>query len=125
MIPAWQMEAYERLRTEIVKSAVHDYQKALKKTDRIGEVCREQLSLEDWFLSPWGQLLSGDNGELIIEKCRGGYKKTPNRKNQFLDDETQQRIYREYRDGVGYKAILQRYKLSSNTLYKIVKRWEK
>ena len=70
MMPGWQIEAYERLRTEIVRSAADDYKKALKKSDWLGEVCEEQEKLERWFLSPWGQALSGDNGEYIIEKCR-------------------------------------------------------
>lgn len=125
MIPGWQMEGYELLRTEIVKSAVNDYLKALKKTDRIGEVCSEQLTLEEWFLSQWGQLLCGDNGELIMERCRKNYKGVTLRENPYTSEETQKRIYRDYRNGVGHNAILQMYKISSNTLYKIVKRWEK
>ena len=121
------MEGVERLRIEIVKSAVDDYRKALKKSDRIGEVCKEQLSLENWFLSPWGQQLSGDNGELIIEKCRSNYKNVHNNKarQQLLKKDTQRKIYEEYINGVKYKAILERYKISSTMLYNIVKRWEK
>ena len=120
------MEAYERLRTEIVKSAVSDYRKALKKTDRIGAVCREQRALERWFLSPWGQMLSGDNGELIIEKCRGSYKGKPKTRHpRHLDEETQKKLYHDYVSGVRYKDLMQKYKIASKTLYSIVKRWEK
>ena len=75
MIPAWQMEAYERLRTEIIKAAVYDLKKAIRKSNRLGAVCDEQKKMESWFLSSWGQLLSGDNGEYIIEKCHKDYKK--------------------------------------------------
>lgn len=120
------MEGYQRLRTEIVKDAVNDYHKALKKSDRIGEICREQTALENWFLSPWGQILSGDNGELIIEKCRANYKNIPNSKaREFIPQEVQIQIYEDYKRGVGYKELLERYKIASRTLYAIVRRWEK
>ena len=72
MMPEWQVDAYNRLRTEIVRSAVRDYEKAIRKSIRQGEVCEEQESLEKWFRSKWGQFLSGDNGEYIIERCRKG-----------------------------------------------------
>ena len=122
----WEMAAYESLRTEILRSAVKDYQKALRKSNREGAMCDEQLKMEKWFLSKWGQALSGDSGEYIIEHCRKHYKKsepTPARKRQGIPDDEQKKIYKEYIDGVGKMAILQRYKISSYTLYKIVKRW--
>lgn len=126
MIPGWQMEGYHKLRTAVVQLAVDDYRKALKKSQKIGEVCAEQTKLEKWFLSQWGQLLSGDNGELIIEKCRASCKSIPNTKSrQLLADDIQQKIYQEYRDGVRYNAILQKYKIKPSTLYNIVRRWEK
>lgn len=125
MIPEWQMEGYQRLRTEIVKDAVNDYHKALKKSDRIGEICREQTALEHWFLSPWGQILSGDNGELIIEKCRANYKTIPNSKaREFIPQDIQMQIYEDYKE-IGYKAVLKRYKISQKSLYAIVRRWQK
>lgn len=74
MIPGWQMEAYERLRTEIVRLAVIDYKKALRKSNREGAVCKEQRNLERWFLSKWGQMLCEDMGECIIEQCLRSYK---------------------------------------------------
>ena len=70
MLPGWQIEAYNRLRAEIVRSAVKDLEKAVKKSNRQGAICAEQKSMERWFLSKWGQFLSGDNGEYIIERCR-------------------------------------------------------
>ena len=70
MIPEWQMEAYERLRTEIVRSVVKDLEKAIRKSNRQGAICEEQIRLEKWLRSKWGQFLSGDNGEYIIERCR-------------------------------------------------------
>ena len=82
MIPGWQMEAYERLRTEVVRSAVKDLEKAIKKSKRQGSICNEQIALERWFLSKWGQLLSGDNGEYIIERCRN--YPVPDRKRRLV-----------------------------------------
>lgn len=54
----------------IVKRAVMDYKLALRKRDfyAIAE-------LEKFFLSDYGQLLSRDHGELIIEKCKKTVKK--------------------------------------------------
>ena len=82
MIPGWQMAAYERMRTEIVRLAVADLRKAIKKSKRMGVICAEQVELEQWFLSPWGQMLSGDNGRYIIEKCNQTYKRYPYRKRR-------------------------------------------
>ena len=65
-----EIEGYERLRTVVVRQVVGEYRGALKKSARKGETCQEQGSLEKWFLSPWGQTLSGDNGKLIIELCK-------------------------------------------------------
>lgn len=126
MIPGWQMEGYERLRTEVVKSAVKDYQNALRKSNRLGAVCAEQRKLEKWFLSKWGQLLSGDNGEYIIEKCQETYKTSASKKGKKnITDDVQKRIYEEYKNGARYKSIIQRYGITHQTLYNIVRRWEK
>jgi hypothetical protein len=126
MIPTWQMEAYERLRTEVVRSAVKDLEKALRKSYRLGAVCDEQKQLERWFRSKWGQLLSGDNGELIIEMCHKRYKNSASKKGkQHITDDVQKRIYQEFINGVRYKAIIQRYGISPTALYDIVRRWEK
>lgn len=124
MIPGWQIEAYERLRTEIVKSAVFDYKASLKKSDRLGLVCDEQKKMERWFLSKWGQLLSGDNGEYIIEKCRETYKGSSSRKGKKnIPDDVQKRICEEYKSGVRYKNITKRYGITHSTLYAIIRRW--
>lgn len=125
------MAAYERLRTEIVRSAVFDLKKALRKSERLGVVCDEQRKLERWFLSQWGQMLSGDNGEYIIEQCRKSYKRsTPYAsvragKRKRMTDDMQKRIYEDYTNGVRYKTIIQKYGISSTKLYDIVRRWEK
>lgn len=113
MTPAWQMEAYERLRVAIVQSVVADLQKALRKSDRTGEVCDEQKRLEAWLLSPWGQLLSGDNGEFIINKCHNTYKTRAHRNGKWqLPESVQKSIYADYKDGMRRKDILRKYGLS-------------
>lgn len=129
MMQSWELECYEKLRTEIVKQAVMDLKKALRKSDRIGCVCDEQTRIEAWFLSKWGQMLSGDNGELIIEKCRKTYKKRSgqNGKLQSLPEDVQKQIYTEYMSGVKSGTILgefREYGLTNQQLLIIVRRWE-
>ncbi len=116
---------YQRLRIEVVKAAVFDLQKALRKSDRLGFVCDEQIALEQWFLSKWGQLMSGDNGELIIEKCKKTYKKDPypNRRKRLTEKEKKQ-IYADYKNGVRYKFIIQHYDINPAMLYEIVRRFD-
>ena len=124
MIPEWQMEAYENLRTEVVKSAVKDLRKAIRKSNRLGRVCHEQTALEAWFMSSWGQMLCENQGKYIVERCRETYKVCVKKPKQRFSDEEQQQICREYRGGMRYNHILQKYKISSSTLYKILRRWE-
>lgn len=121
-----EVAAYERLRVEIVKSAVMDLRKALRKSDKLGVVCKEQIALECWFMSKWGQLLSGDNGAYIIEKCHRDYKATANKKGkQKIADDVQKRIYQEYKSGARNKDITKKYGINNSTLYFIVGRWER
>ena len=125
MIPGWQMAAYERLRAEIVKAAVRDYQKALKKSKRIGCVCAEEIELERWFLSKWGQLLSGDNGEYILEKCRQTYNSCSfsNRKRQLPTD-VQKEIYTAWKNKTSFANIHKKYGISKSQFYLILRRWD-
>ena len=118
------MEAYERLRTEIIRSAVFDLRSAMKKSDRLGFVCDEQKNMERWFLSSWGQLLSGDTGEYIIEKCRQTYKARthPNGK-KIMPDEKQKEIYAYYRMGMSHKKVCIKYGISRYQLNEIIRRW--
>lgn len=126
MIPGWQIEAYERLRTEVLRLAVKDLERALRKSDRLGVVCDEQKNMERWFLSSWGQLLSGDKGEYIIERCRNSYKASvSNKRKRRIPNDVQQRIYEDYKSGVRHKTITQQYGINSTTLYNIVRRWQK
>ena len=56
---------YENVRFAIIEQAINDYKRALKKRNG-GSI----LYFECWFLSPWGQMLSGGQGDYIIEQCR-------------------------------------------------------
>ena len=70
---------YERVRYEILSLAIKDYKHALRlkakgrpamvKVQNLN-VLMSDVALENWFLSDWGQALSGNNGELIIELCK-------------------------------------------------------
>ena len=124
MVPEWKMAAYERLRAEIVKSAAHDYQKALRKSDRLGFICEEQTKLEDWFLSKWGQFLSGDNGEYIVERCRKTYKarKFKTSKNKLPDD-VQKKICEDYKNGMRLVDISKKHKVHVQTISTALLRW--
>ena len=68
-VPEWQYDFYDRLRTEILKVAVDDYKTAIRKSKRLGEKCTQEQALENFFLGEWGQLLSNDHGEYIVERC--------------------------------------------------------
>lgn len=50
------------LQGAILEQATHDYKIELK--------CGGGQSLEKWFLSEWGQMLSRGHGEQIIERCK-------------------------------------------------------
>ena len=124
MVTPDELEFYDRLRIEIVRQAVIDLQWALRKSDRLGFECEEQIALEKWFLSSWGQLLSGDTGEYIIEKCRQNYKTNTTRKgSQRISDAVRKQIYADYKRGDGYDVIARRYAVSSQSVSNIVRRW--
>ena len=118
------MEAYEALRIEIVKSAVFDLKKALRRSDMLGEVCEEQIKLENWFLSKWGQLLSGDNGAFIIEKCHKEYKtKVSKNGRPYIPDDLQNRIIADYKAGLTRRAILSKHGISIKKYENAIRRW--
>lgn len=54
-------EGYIKLQCAIVQQAIKDYKTALRKKD-----APKISTLERWFLSPWGQRLSDNNGARII-----------------------------------------------------------
>lgn len=122
MMPGWQMEFYERLRAEIVKSAVDDLRKAIRKSKRLGYTCDEQIKLEKWFLSKWGQLLSGDNGEYIIEKCHETYKIGPDGRRSWIPDDVQREIWVDFRNGMARKEIYKKYGVTESQCRRIFRR---
>lgn len=66
------------LEAAILKVAKYDYIDALieQMEDRECEITnRRARRLERFFLSPWGQSLSYNHGELIIERCRQDAKR--------------------------------------------------
>ena len=123
MIPGWQMEAYERLRIEVVRSAVDDLKKALRKSDREGAVCNEQRDMERWFLSKWGQMLCGDNGEYIIERCHETYK-VPYGKLRAapMTLEVEEKAYRAYKAGMSKKKIMQKCNITTYQYLQMLRR---
>lgn len=124
MMEGWQIAAYERLQTEIVKSAVDDLRKAIRKSKRLGYVCEEQTNLEKWFMSPWGQLLSGGNGGYIIEKCQQTYRTRShgNGKNTLADD-VEKEIYLDFKKGMARKDVCKKYGITRHKYYRILRRW--
>ena len=124
MIPGWQMEAYQRLRGEIIRQAVKDYKNALRRSDRLGAVCTEQIDLERWFLSKWGQMLSGDNGEYIIELCKKTYKL---RRFDYckveLPEEVLKSIHADLQAGMARRKISRKYDITRYKVDDIARRW--
>jgi hypothetical protein len=53
------------LRVAILQRAMHDYIRALKHKDGLNI-----SKLERFFKSEWGELLSNNRGNLLIEECR-------------------------------------------------------
>ena len=58
-------DAYELLIQAIVKQAMTDYKVALKEGNH-----KQIAELEHFFRSGYGEMLSHDHGEQIIEYCR-------------------------------------------------------
>ena len=114
---------YERLRTEIVRQAVADLQRELRRSDRLGQVTDEVIKLEKWFLSKWGQMLSGDNGEYIISQCRKTYKLT-GRQNHAnpVTKEVEAKAHRDYKAGMTKKQIMKKHNLTEFQYFQMLRR---
>ena len=119
----WEIDGYERLRTEIVKVAVFDLKKAMRKSNKLGYVCEAQENLEKWFLSKWGQILSGDNGEYIIEKCSQTYN-TGNGKKKAdkISPEVEERAYIDWKAGMTKKEIMKKHGITSYQYFNMLRR---
>lgn len=124
MIPDWQVEGYERLRTEIVRSAVNDLKKGIRKSKREGAVCKEQRAMERWFLSAWGQMLCGDNGEYIIERCRATYK-APSGKMWAdpVPPEVEEQAHKDYKAGMLRKEIMRKHNMTLYQYWQMLRRF--
>lgn len=122
MVPEWQWEGYERLRVAIMKTAVHDYKIAMKKSEREGRKCEKEIALERFFLSAWGQFLSGDNGKLIIEKCRTAHELSKRGRSKLtLEDEMD--IYKDVRKGMTEKEAAEKRGVCETTVRRCVQKW--
>ena len=119
----WEIECYDKLRTEVVRQAVIDLLKALRKSDRLGYPCEEQISLEAWFLSDWGQFLCCDTGAYIIEKLHKTYKRAYKTGKTQLPDAVQKKICEDCNDGVRLYKIYQKYGVSRYRMKEMQKRW--
>lgn len=62
MIDDTEVDIWRRV---ILRDAVKEYKKALRRHNDY-----EARKLEAFFLSTWGQLLSSNNGQYIIEHCQ-------------------------------------------------------
>ncbi len=124
MVPTWQWEGYERLRVAIMKTAVQDYKIALKKSDREGRKCEKEIALERFFLSAWGQFLSGDNGKLIIEKCRTAMRCTKNpRGRRKMTMDAQLDLYEDFIKGMTEKELSEKYGVCEESVRRYVHKW--
>lgn len=123
MVPGWQMEAYERLRTEIVRRAVNDLKRALRKSKKDGAICNEQIAMERWFLSNWGQFLCENRGEYIIERCSRDYK-TADRKprSEPMTAETEEKANNDYKAGMSPNEIMQKHNITKYQYFKMLRR---
>jgi hypothetical protein len=123
-IPEWQMEGYERLRIEIVRAAVTDYKAALRRSAREGRKCDKEIALERFFLSGWGQALSGDNGQIIIDKCREDCRFVPSPKSRRkLSIETERAVCADYIKGMSIKELARKYEVATATIQRCIKQW--
>lgn len=63
----------ERLANAIILQAASDYRrdlKKLKKNPQNREVLRDVLQIEEFFRSPWYQVLTTVDGEFLIQKLQ-------------------------------------------------------
>ena len=117
------MEAYERLRTEIVRSAVVDYKKALRKSNREGVTCSKQIAMEWWFRSNWGQFLCENRGEYIIDRCRKDYKAAHGKLRAApMTEETEEKAYQDYKGGMSKKEIKNKHNITEYQYLQMLRR---
>lgn len=119
-------DGYENLRVAIVSLAVKDLKNAMRRSERMGRKCDRQKALERWFLSEWGQALSGGNGEEIIRRCDRTYTHAVAINGTIIvPKETRDAIYLEWRNGGSRKKIAEKYGVSLSMVANIITRRKK
>ena len=118
-----EFDFYMTLRAEIVKRAIDDLKKAMRKSDRLGYVCDAQKNLEKWFLSRWGQTLSDNNGERIIARCRETYKRGFGGRPLLVSDDIARKMCVDYKGGMSVEAIAKKYDTTEPIVYSAFRKW--
>lgn len=118
-----EFDFYMTLRAEVVKQAVDDLKKAMRKSNRLGYVCDAQKNLEKWFLSRWGQALSDDNGERIIARCRQTYKQGAGERPLLISDDIAKKMCADYKGGMSMVAIAEKYGTTEAIVASARRKW--
>lgn len=118
-----ELDFYMMLRAEVVKAAVDDLKKAMRKSDRLGHVCKEQETLEQWFLTPWGQALTDDNGEQIIARCRKTYKQGVGERPLLISDDIARKMCADYKGGMSKAEIADKYDTTEHIVASAWRKW--
>lgn len=120
------VDGIERLRIAIVAQVVEELKRAMLVSDREGEKCQQQKDLERWLLSPWGQTLSGNNGEKIIRLCQRTYNVNRYRNGKAkIPDKVKEQIRNDWKSGMKRSAIRRKYGVSAHWLDQTIVRWKK
>ena len=119
-----EVDFYMTLRAEVIKLAIVDLKKAMRKSDRLGYVCKEQESLEKWLLSPWGQALSDDNGKQIIALCRKTYNQGGLERDMLVSDDIAQKMAADYKGGMPRLAIARKYGVADGIVATALRKWD-
>ena len=118
-------DGYENLRVAIVSLAVKDLKNAMRRSERLGRKSDRQKALERWFLSEWGQALSGGNGEEIIKRCEKTYTHAiAINGTTIIPKETRAAVYLEWKNGGSRKKIAEKYGISISMVANIITRWK-
>lgn len=123
-VPEWQFDFYDRLRQEILTVAVGDYKTAIRKSKRLGYKCTQEQALENFFLGEWGQLLSGDHGEYIVERCRKEHRYVPSTNSRpKLTLEKQRELAADFLNGYTRASLAMKYGVGEETVSRCIERW--
>ena len=115
-------EGLELLRVEIVASVVRDLKTAMAESDRRGHTTNRQISLENWLLSTWGQMLSGGNGEDIIDRCRRTYRVEKHKNGVAkISEQTKETMLKEWEKGMSQRDVAKKYGVSQSWFHKLIR----